>query len=171
MAVDYIRLHSGRKFHILRPRIEEINIKDIAWALSHICRFTGHTQSFYSVAQHCCHVSDILPDEFKLHGLLHDAQESICQDLAQPIKQYLPQYNELEMRVERLVARKFGLVFPMPAAVKTADMTLLVTEMRDMMKNTDYKIHPFAPLTKKLLPWTSARAHREFLKRFNHLTK
>lgn len=171
MAVDFIRLHSGKKFHILDPHLDEIDIGDIAWALSHLCRFTGHTRLFYSVAQHCCHVSDSLPDEFKLHGLLHDSQEAYCQDLAQPIKQYLPQYNELEARIEKLVARKFGLVYPMPATVKTADMVLLVTEMRDMMRNTDYKLHPFSPLTKRLHAWDSLKARREFLKRFNTLTK
>lgn len=171
MAIDFIRLHSGRKFHILRPTIKDINIRDISWALSHICRFTGHTREFYSVAQHCCHVSDILPDEFKLHGLLHDSQESVCQDLAQPIKQYLPQYNEMEVRIEKLVAKKFGLAFPMPAAVKSADMILLVTEMRDMMKNTDYKMHPFSPLTERLHAWDSLKARCEFMKRFNRLSK
>lgn len=171
MPIDFIRLHSGKRFHILHPTTREIDIKDIVWALSHICRFTGHTHSFYSVAQHCCHVADILPDNLKLQGLMHDAQEAYCQDLAQPIKQYLPQYKELEFRIEQLVSRKYRLLFPMPAAVKTADMTLLVTEMRDLMRNADYKMHPFAPLTQRLKPWSSEKARREFMRRFNALTK
>lgn len=171
MAIDFIRLHSGKKFHILKPALREIDIVDISWALSHICRFTGHTQSFYSVAQHCCHVSDILPDDLKLQGLMHDAQESYVNDLAQPIKQYLPQYKELELRIEQVVARKFGLAFPMPAAVKTADMTMLVTEMRDVMRNTDYHLHPFKPLTQRIKPWPSTKARIEFLRRFKTLSK
>lgn len=170
MPIDFIRLHSGKRFHILKPTLREIDIDDISWALSHICRFTGHTRAFYSVAQHCCHVSDMLPDDLKLQGLLHDAQEAYCQDLAQPIKQYLPQYKELELRIEQVVARKFRLSFPMPAAVKTADMTMLVTEMRDVMRNTDYRLHPFRPLTERIKPWPSLKARREFMRRFNSLT-
>lgn len=171
MPIDFIRLHSGRKFHILNPRSHEIHIDDIVWALSHICRFTGHTRAFYSVAQHCCHVSDILPRDSQLAGLLHDAQEAFVNDLASPIKQYLPQYKEMELRVEQLIARKYHFPFPMGAEVKTADMTLLVTEMRDVMRNTDYKLHPFKPLTQRITPWSSEKARREFMKRYKLLTK
>lgn len=169
-TIPYIRLRSGRKFHFLNPAASEIDIKDVAWALSHICRFTGHVKEFYSVAQHCCHVCDILPDEFKLHGLLHDTQEFACQDIANPIKQFLPQYKEFELKIEKVVAKKFGLAFPMPATVKTADMVLLVTEMRDLMRGGDYKNIPFSPMGKKIKPWSAQKARREFLKRFKQLT-
>jgi len=170
MSIDFIRLHSGLKFHFLDPQISEVDIRDIAWALSHICRFTGHVKKFYSVAQHCCHVCDILPEEFKLQGLLHDAQEAYCQDLAQPLKQYLPQYKEMELRIEKAMAKKFGIQFPMPAVVKTADMVLLVTEMRDLMRGGDYKNIPFAPMKERIKPWSAEKARREFLKRFHRLT-
>ena len=49
---DWIQVHSGGKFWPLDPRADEVRIGDIAHALSLICRFTGHTKSFYSVAQH-----------------------------------------------------------------------------------------------------------------------
>ena len=169
MSIDFIRLRSGRKFHVLAPKASEIDIQDISWALSHLCRFTGHTREFYSVAQHCCHVCDILPKELQLNGLLHDAQEAFCQDLAQPVKQYLPQYKELEERIERAISHKYKLAFPMPAAVKIADMTLLVTEMRDLMTKADYKDLPFTPLSEKIEPWPFEKAQREFLKRFKRL--
>lgn len=171
MAFDFIRLHSGLQFHILKPRVEEIDIMDIAWSLSHLCRFTGHTRQFYSVAQHCCHVCDILPSPLQLRGLLHDGSEAFANDLASPIKQYLPQYKELEVRIEQIIARRFGFRLPMPAAIKTADLTLLVTEMRDLMKNADYKQLPYTPLPDRIVPWPSTKARREFLKRFNKLSK
>lgn len=49
---DWIQVHSGGKFWPLDPRGEEVRIDDMAHALSLICRFTGHTKDFYSVAQH-----------------------------------------------------------------------------------------------------------------------
>lgn len=49
---DWIQVHSGGQFWPLDPRADEVKITDIAHALSLICRFTGHTKEFYSVAQH-----------------------------------------------------------------------------------------------------------------------
>lgn len=171
MAFDFIRLHSGKQFHILKPRVEEIDIKDISWALSHLCRFTGHTRCFYSVAQHCCHVSDLLPEPLRLRGLLHDASEAYANDIASPVKQYLPQYKELEERIEHVIARRFGYRLPYPAALWTADLTMLVTEMRDLMTRQDYKRLPYTPLPERINPWTPIKARREFLKRFKSFTK
>lgn len=171
MAFDFIRLRSGKRFHILKPRVEEIDIHDIAWSLSHLCRFTGHTRRFYSVAQHCCHVCDILPEPLKLRGLLHDGSEAYANDIASPVKQYLPQYKELEARIEHIIARRFGFRLPLPAAIKTADLTLLVTEMRDLMKGGDYKQLPYTPLSDPIEPWSTKKARREFMKRFKALSK
>ena len=42
---------------------EDICIEDIAHALGNICRFNGHVNEFYSVAEHCIHVSNILDNE------------------------------------------------------------------------------------------------------------
>lgn len=171
MTDPYIRLHSGTKFHILSPKASEIKINDIAYALSNICRFTGHTSKFYSVAQHCCLVSDILPKNLKLQGLLHDAQESYCSDIASPLKRCLPQYIELENRIEVIIADKFDFPFPMPSEIKVADMRLLVTEMRDLMKGGDYKNLPFVPLDNKIRPWSSKKAREEYLKRYKKYIK
>src|SRR5574342_1090607 len=79
--------YTGRLFWPLSPRLEDINILDICHALSNQTRFTGHTREFYSVAQHSCLVSDLLPEKFKLDGLLHDASEAYLMDLARPVKE------------------------------------------------------------------------------------
>jgi hypothetical protein len=43
---------AGREFDLLQPHRSEFGIDEIAHALSQICRFTGHTRTHYSVAQH-----------------------------------------------------------------------------------------------------------------------
>ena len=51
--MSYITTVSGIHFYPLDPNPDDIDIKDIAHALSLICRANGHFKYFYSVAQHC----------------------------------------------------------------------------------------------------------------------
>ncbi len=167
----FIRLHSGRRFHILKPGQDEIAIADICWALSHINRFTGHSRVPYSVADHSIRVAELVPNDLKLTALMHDAAESYCADLNAPTKSLLPQYRELERRIERAIARRFGLRFPFPAAIKTADMTMLVTEMRDLMYRARYQDFPFEPLAQRIVPRTPEQARRDFMSAFRRYTR
>lgn len=58
--MSYIQTLSGKKFNYQNATIDDIDIEDIATALSHICRFAGHLPEFYSMAQHSVLVSQIL---------------------------------------------------------------------------------------------------------------
>ena len=78
---SWLQTYTGIQFWPLDPRPEEIDIQDIAHALSLLCRFNGHCQRFYSVAEHSVHVSTILAPEFGLWGLLHDAAEAYLSDI------------------------------------------------------------------------------------------
>jgi hypothetical protein len=50
---DWMQTYSGRRFYPLDPRAEELADLDIAHALSLLCRYGGHVERFYSVAEHC----------------------------------------------------------------------------------------------------------------------
>jgi hypothetical protein len=70
---EWITTYTGGKFYPFDPRIEDVNIYDISHALSQQCRFSGHCNVHYNVAQHCVFVSSLCDQKDALWGLLHDA--------------------------------------------------------------------------------------------------
>ena len=90
--------YTGKEFYPLDPNPADIDIKDIAHALSNCCRFAGHIKSFYSVAQHSVIVSELCEPENALAGLLHDASEAYLSDIARPVK-YTEQMEGYRLRL------------------------------------------------------------------------
>jgi uncharacterized protein len=141
--MTWILTRSGRKFDLGNPTADMVEPSDIAHSLSMQCRFNGHTSSFYSVAQHCYLVADLVPAEHQLHALLHDATEAYVGDLVRPLKEgmYLYYgsigaacvYAATEERVWQAICQRFDLDPILPASVKHADLVALATEKRDLM--------------------------------------
>lgn len=129
----WIQTYTGIQFWPMDPRPEEIDIRDIAHALSMLCRFNGHCQSFYSVAEHCVHVSSIVAPENQLWGLLHDAAEAYLSDIPRPIKQVLPDFKRFEDHLLTVIAKRFSLPVNIPEGVHQADNVLLATEKNSIM--------------------------------------
>lgn len=133
---DWLETVSGVAFYPLDPLPGEVLIEDIAHALSNICRFGGHADEFMSVAQHSVLVSTLVPEELALTALLHDASEAYIGDVIRPIKPYLRDYAEMEHRIMTAIAIRFGMIWPMPKAVKHADNLALAIEKRCFKKNS-----------------------------------
>ncbi len=173
---SYIHTYTGLLVDPLDLQEQDVCIEDIAHALGNQCRFSGHTRSFYSVAQHAVHVSRLVPSDFALDGLLHDASETYLQDMARPLKMSprLGQaYRGAEDRAQRVICEVFGLRWPEPKEVKEADNVVLVTEARDLMWGTEsWKYYrEVEPLPDVILPWGPIRARTEFLRRYHLLTR
>lgn len=141
VPLDYIETFTGRRFSPLSPDPSAIVIVDIAHALSHQCRFSGHTRYHYSVAQHSVLVSRLLEEqgqsrEVQLWGLLHDASEAYLVDLPTPLKNSYhlgPAYRDAERHLMVAICARFGLDPVEPQAVRRADACALATEVRDLM--------------------------------------
>jgi hypothetical protein len=174
---DWMQTYTGRQFWPLDPRAEEVDLQDIAHALSHMCRFAGHVFTFYSVAEHCVRVSALAPEsdpKLALAALLHDATEAYVVDVPRPLKRFLPGYAEIESRVARVVESRFGLAAGAldDPSVKHWDEVLLATEARDLMGGEcGGKWHlRAAPLPDRIVSWQPWKARAEFLRRFDDLT-
>ena len=124
----FIHTYSGKKFYALDPKSEDIDLSDIAHALSNLCRFGGHSPVFYSVAEHSVLVSEAVPVKDALWGLLHDASEAYLCDIPRPFKPYLSNYKELEERIQRTIGNAFGLSWPIPESVHFIDRNIVAAE-------------------------------------------
>lgn len=138
---DFITTYTGQSFYVTNPNPDDVQIEDIAHALSQFTRFTGHTRyKFYSVGEHsvlCSVVADFLglSPRLQLIALLHDASEAYCGDVNRPLKQELPQYKNAEDKIMNAIWRKYNL-FPTDEeyhTIKKIDNTLLVAEMKQLM--------------------------------------
>ena len=106
---DWMQTYTGVRFYPMDPRPEELDIRDIAHALSLICRYGGHVDRFYSVAEHCVLMSQCVPEEHALWALLHDASEAYVGDMVRPLKRQLPEYEAAEGRVIAAIVERVGL--------------------------------------------------------------
>jgi len=159
---------SGVKVEYLAPDVSMINLDDICHHTSQICRFTGGTKYFYSVAQHCVLVGKLIADELDetgawqydtvpywnqiLAGLLHDAAEAYTSDIASPLKEAIAgRYKEIEMGLLEKVFEKFDVSWDYHnSIVKWADNTALQIERYYLMP--DHPDWPKVPASEMVYP-------------------
>lgn len=173
-----IATFTGGQIAPLSPDPADVDILDIAHALSNQCRFTGHTRTFYSVAQHSVNVSMLCSDRLALWGLLHDATEAYLSDIARPIKRFAGEFGAAYTAVEdglmAAIIARWGLdnILPMPDEVKEADNIMLANEIRSLMAESPlydgWEAYPDVPpsLMRVLLP---EQAEAVFMHRYYEL--
>jgi uncharacterized protein len=172
---DWAQTYTGNKFWPMDPRPEDVNIKDIAHSLALSCRFNGHCNLFYSVAQHSVFVSELVKPPQALAALLHDSPEAYLGDIIPPVKLFLPNIEKVERKLEEVIFQRFGIEHYDNKEIKHADKIALYTEMRDLMSNPpetwrefeDYKTQ----LPKnKIIALNSEESEKLFLKRYQKLS-
>lgn len=163
-----VRTFTGSEVDLLNTHRDTISIVDIAHHLSKLDRYNGAGAFTYSVAQHSLFVAEILPDDLKLWGLLHDATEAYLGDVVSPLKKLLPGYREIEQKLMGKIAERFAFEMPRPAFVKAADTAVMVAEMNQVMNWPDLAEQQCAaPANIRIhhRTWQDVRA--EFLVKFN----
>ena len=148
--MSYITTVTGIHFYPLNPNPKDIDIEDIAHALSLICRANGHFRHFYSVAQHCIACAEEAIErgyspEVILGCLLHDASEAYLCDVTRPVKKHIPQYLQAEEKLQEVIWKRFigreltdaekKLIFEIDDDILSMEFHLLMPE--DL--NEDYR--------------------------------
>lgn len=167
-----IGTYSGRLVTPLDMQPEMVCIEDIAHALSMKCRFTGHCNKFYSVAQHSVLVARHCLHPHKYAGLMHDSTEAYLPDVASPVKRALNGFTEIEDRLAYVIASVMGIQFPFHENIHFVDKVLLRSEYRDLMNlplgYDDYwKQFPF--IGYKITSWHPQMAKEMFLAAYEGL--
>lgn len=171
---EWIMTKSGSRFYFEDPTPDSIHIRDIAFALAGINRFTGHSR--ITVAQHSVIGSYYVAEpRFALEFLLHDAAEAYIGDVNRPLKKLLGKpYRRISDRLDRVIRAKYGLPLIESEEVKLVDARMCLTESRDQMNDAgvDWGFYngkkPFDFIT--INPWDAEYAELAFLRRFYELT-
>jgi hypothetical protein len=135
--VSAIHTFSGRKIDPCAPTSDALSIRDIAHALSLVCRAGGHFPQFYSVCQHsvaCAREAAARgwSKRLQLLCLLHDASEAYLSDMTRPVKEQLPQYGDYEARLQALIYETLA------GGAPTADEQRLITAADDCMLRAEF---------------------------------
>jgi 5'-nucleotidase len=150
MSATTIETYTGELFDFATPRPADVRLTDIAHALSMSCRFGGHVDHFYSVAQHALMVVQLvrvaaplhphLP-ELQLAALHHDSHEAYIGDIPTPMKRALAESSEalsiMARDTDRAISEALGIrqeMFQAPE-VRQADHLALRIEATALKVN------------------------------------
>lgn len=189
--MTWTETYSGLRVELASPQVRDIEIVDIAHALSLQCRFNGNCVAHYSVAQHSVHVMEVIRDQYLtpgaeffddnnllFAGLMHDAAEAYLGDLITPLKQMPgigPAYKKIEYDFNAVIFARFGIAWSEDTddIVSSVDQIMLATEARDLMstEGRDWDLDPgYPPLDDLTIePWPAEIAKKRFLESFQVL--
>lgn len=170
---NWMETFSGTKFNLVDIDPASFTLADIARSLSMSCRYKGHVHTFYSVAEHCVLLARHAIDQGKnwqevLTVLLHDAAEAYIGDMVRPAKDQMPQFKDLESRIDAALAVRYNLIYPFPPFLKEWDFRILIDEQFQAMipSENDWGFGDAPPMGIKLQFWEQSVAEQEFIQLF-----
>lgn len=175
--MTWMQTWSGSPFDFNTDNPLQINIEDIAAHLSKICRFNGACKDFYSVAQHCCLVSEELllyEPKIQLFGLLHDAAEAYIGDIIRPLKnESLCAFeNKILERIFVALNLSFKEYIAVRHVIKDADNVMLWTEKFQLMAPSKREWEcEYEKSSIIINPWAWHKSQTLYLRRYRKLRK
>ena len=149
--------YTQKCFDPMQIQEDDIDIRDIAHALSLICRGNGHIPYFYSVGQHS--INAFLEAKERNHSknvqlacLLHDASEAYLNDCIRPIKRHLPDYQAIENNILHTIFSKYKIQLTKEEQlqVKTIDNALLQYDLNHLLhQETSYDLKTRPDISEK----------------------
>jgi hypothetical protein len=178
---DWMLTQTRRQVWPLALKYADISVTDIAHSLGKQCRYNGHVDKFYTVAEHAVHISRALQRDghdrmTQLIGLHHDDSECYMGDQIKPLKNALElrgvSLKPFELDIEEKISARFGLIWPWPEVIHEYDRAIVRDEKTQLKAGGDdwgvFNI-PEKGLGIDLPCWDWERATAEFIKRHMEL--
>jgi uncharacterized protein len=180
-----IHTYTGKRYSVINPTPDQVDVMDIAHHLSQIGRFTGATKWFYPVAQHAVLCASNVLRFAESHSLAHSAWLMFCalhhdnpeayvNDLSRPVKytEGLQGYRALEDRNWIAISSAFAIPYKLPDAVKLVDDSMCCTEGNQLLYDPKPEHWDFAPkLDIEIIQMTPTEAKEQFLALHYQLSK
>lgn len=133
LGLNLIYTNNGIFFDFDNPTLRGVTVDGLARALGNLCRYTGHVESFYSVAQHSVEVAWRCSERAKLWALFHDAHEAYTGDISTPYKRHLQctKHGDLTNQLDEQVRKMFAVPYDwsITAEVDRVDRAVLELEV------------------------------------------
>ena len=173
--MSYITTYTGKHFDPTNPDMTQVDIKDIAHALSLICRGNGQVKSFFSVGQHCINAAKEASargysNRVILACLLHDAGESYLSDVPRPLKPSMPEYVRTEEHLLDFIYEKYlgsKLDEEEQRLVKSIDNDLLYYDLKELLNEVSESSEPELLISLSYEFVSFAQVEQEYLNLFN----
>lgn len=165
-----VTCHNGKVYNLLDLKPSDVDVDFIFETLSKFPRFLGHTIGWipYSVGQHSYMMAEAIllatgDIDSAWDALFHDASEAYTGDMMRPLKGILPQFKEIEEKIEKVIFDKLGVEFPLKKLVKAVDLNICEYELTFIMNPTD-QIQRF-PI------WTAEETYKNLHSMFSRLER
>ena len=167
--------YTGKRFDPMQMTPEDVSLRDIAHALSLLCRGGGHMKYFYTVGLHSLNcareaASRGWSDRLVLACLLHDASEAYLSDIIRPVKVHLSNYLEIEEQIMQTILTHFHLGDLTPkehTLWHQIDDEMLSQELKNLMNGE----HEMIPVSLTSEPDFRERPHEEVEEEFYQLAE
>ena len=148
--MSIMNTYTGKRFDPLQMKPEDVDLVDIAHALSLLCRGGGHIDRWERKLILAC--------------LLHDASEAYIADIIRPVKPYLTNYLEIEDQIMSVIWQHFQLELTPEEHKKwkQIDDEILDSELKEMFSGEAERI----PVPLRSTPDFSERPHGEVEEEF-----
>lgn len=122
----WLETYTGVKFDLVNPKVEQVDIIDIAHVLSKAERFANHLRTRFTVAQHsiiCAKLAEKLGHSkvIQLYLLTHDFSEAYIVDVPRPLKNLMTDYKVIENKIQQVMYNFVGLSEPTEEEMKIID--------------------------------------------------
>ena len=190
----YIWTYGGEEASLLNPQPHNVQPEVVAPSLAHVCRWTGHTRSHYSIAQHQVIASYLAVSDLALELCVHDVHEGVTGDISSPMKRMInvlagwKLIRQIEEKIDLVVEKVYNVrLIPANEEIHYVDLICarleaihnvkvplskldkhLGPEPRGMAERLEWL--PFT-LSEAVRPWPAKEAEERWLHRLDFLRK